>query len=68
MAIQLIFCVETNKRADTDSIYIRETINHLYIVFNWTDTYAIDMYDPQDALAVLMLVQTIDAENCSRGN
>lgn len=34
MAIQLIFCVETNKRADTDSIYIRETINHLYIVNN----------------------------------
>lgn len=34
MAIQLIFCVETNKRADTDSIYISETINHLYIVDN----------------------------------
>lgn len=32
MAIQLIFCVETNKRADTDSIYISETINHLYLV------------------------------------
>lgn len=32
MAIQLIFCVETNKRADTDSIYISETINHLHLV------------------------------------
>lgn len=36
MAIQLIFCVETNKRADTDSIYISETINHLYLVNNKT--------------------------------
>ena len=34
MAIQMIFCVETNKRADTDSIYISETINHLYVVNN----------------------------------
>ncbi len=36
MAIQLIFCVETNKRADTDSIYLSETINHLYLVNNKT--------------------------------
>lgn len=34
MALQLIFCVETNKRADTDSIYITETINHWYEVDN----------------------------------
>lgn len=36
MAIQLILCVETNKRADTDSIYIAETINHWYTVNNQT--------------------------------
>lgn len=34
MAIQMIFCVETNKKADTDSIYIAETINHWYKVTN----------------------------------
>ena len=34
MAIQLIFCVETNKKADTDSIYISETINHWYKLNN----------------------------------
>ena len=28
MAIQMILCVETNKKADTDSIYISETINY----------------------------------------
>ena len=30
MAFQMILCVETNKRADTDYIYISETIKHLY--------------------------------------
>lgn len=34
MAIQLIFCVETNKRADTDSIYINEMIHYLYNIDN----------------------------------
>lgn len=28
MAVQLIFCVETNKKADTDSIYISELVNY----------------------------------------
>ena len=31
MAIQIILCVETNKRADTDYIYISETIKYLDI-------------------------------------
>ena len=31
MAIQMIFCVETNKKADTDSIYLMDAIRHLYI-------------------------------------
>ena len=35
-------------------------------LLNWTDTYAIDVGDPQDALGALMLVLAIDAEKCSR--
>ncbi len=35
-------------------------------LLNWTDTYVIDVADPQDALGVLMLVLAIDAEKCSR--
>jgi len=35
-------------------------------LFNWTDTYSIDVSDPQDALCALMLVLAIDAEKCSR--
>lgn len=34
MALQIVFCVETNKRAATDSIYIKETIDALYYVGN----------------------------------
>ena len=34
MALQMIFCVETNKKADTDSIYITETINMFYEATN----------------------------------
>ena len=35
-------------------------------LWNWTDTYVIDVKNPQDALCVLMLVLAIDAEKCSR--
>lgn len=35
-------------------------------LFNWTDTYIIDVADPRDALCALMLVIAIDAEKCSR--
>ena len=35
-------------------------------IWNWTDTYVIDVPDPQNALTVLMLVLAIDAEKCSR--
>lgn len=35
-------------------------------IFNWTDTYVIDIVNPQDALHVLMVVLAIDAEKCSR--
>ena len=34
-------------------------------LFNWTDTYTIEVVDPGDALAALMLVLAIDAEKCS---
>lgn len=35
-------------------------------LFNWTDTYVIEVVHPADALAALMLVLAIDAEKCSR--
>ena len=35
-------------------------------LFNLTDTYSIDVRDPEDALCALMLVLAIDAEKCSR--
>ncbi len=35
-------------------------------IFNLTDTYVIDVNDPQNALCTLMLVLAIDAEKCSR--
>ena len=35
-------------------------------LFNWTDTYVIDVQNSSDALHVLMLVLAIDAEKCSR--
>ncbi len=35
-------------------------------LWNWTDTYVIDVESSQDALSVLMLVLAIDAEKCSR--
>ena len=37
-------------------------------LFNFTDTYVIDVLRPSDALEVLMLVLAIDAEKCSRNN
>ena len=35
-------------------------------LFNWTDTYVIDVRDPDNALCALMVVLAIDAEKCSR--
>lgn len=37
-------------------------------LWNWTDTYVIDVLNPQDALCALMFVMAIDAEKCSRDN
>lgn len=35
-------------------------------LFNWTDTYMLNIYDSQDALYVVMFVLAIDAEKCSK--
>ena len=35
-------------------------------LWNWTDTYIIDVKNQKDALYALMLVLAIDAEKCSR--
>lgn len=50
---------------------IRDAHGHLVAtvskeLFNWTDTYVIDVEDPDDALTALMVVLAIDAEKCSR--
>lgn len=37
-------------------------------LLNWTDTYVIDVCDPQNAIYALMLVLAIDAEKCSRND
>lgn len=37
-------------------------------LWNWTDTYVIDVADPRDAIYALMLVLAIDAEKCSRSD
>lgn len=34
-------------------------------LFNWTDTYSLDVADFRDALLVLMVALAIDAEKCS---
>lgn len=35
-------------------------------LWNWTDTYTLQVPDPANALGVLMVVLAIDAEKCSR--
>lgn len=35
-------------------------------LFNWTDTYSIEVLNPENALCALMFVLAIDAEKCSR--
>lgn len=37
-------------------------------LWNWTDTYVIDVNDPRDSVFALMLVLAIDAEKCSRND
>lgn len=35
-------------------------------LFQWTDTYTLDIGEPRDALTVLLFVLAVDAEKCSR--
>ena len=35
-------------------------------IFNFTDTYVIDVKDPENALDALMFVLAIDAEKCTK--
>lgn len=37
-------------------------------IWNWTDTYVIDIPNPSNALNAVMLVLAIDAEKCSNAN
>ena len=37
-------------------------------LWNWTDTYSIDVADPADALGALLVTLAIDAEKCSRNS
>lgn len=37
-------------------------------IWNWTDTYSMDIPRPEDALLSLMIVLAIDAAKCSQGN
>ena len=50
---------------DRNNIPIADISKQLW---NWTDTYIIDVFDPNNALYALMLVLAIDAEKCSRDN
>ena len=37
-------------------------------IFNWADTYSINIRNPNHATCILMLVLAIDAEKCSRND
>ena len=37
-------------------------------LFHWTDTYVLDVKEPENALYVLMIALAIDAARCSQGN
>ena len=37
-------------------------------LWNWTDTYSMDISHPEDALLCLMVVLAIDAAKCSQGD
>ena len=51
----------------TDSLG-REVVTVSKELFNWTDTYVIDVRDRSDVLYALMLVLAIDAEKCSEND
>ena len=43
MAIQIIICVESDKRAQTDNVYIKETLNRFYIINNQININYVNM-------------------------
>lgn len=50
---------------------VRDSIGNIVMqaskqLFNWTDTYVIEIANPQNALLSLMVVLAIDAANCSQ--
>ena len=51
--------------SDADGEPVAEISKEL---LNWTDTYVIEVFHPDDALCALMFVLAIDAEKCSRNN
>ena len=55
---------EWNYRIYSDTSLLLATVKKE--LWNFTDTYVIDVMDPKDALSALMLVIAIDAEKCSR--
>ena len=53
MALQIIICVESDKRAGTDNIYIKETLEHFYVIDNSVNLNFVNMggkskYDSSD--------------------
>ena len=46
----------------------REVMTISKELFNWTDTYSMDIHRPDDALFCLMIVLAIDAVKCSQGS
>lgn len=56
--IQLCYTI-VEESYDTVAIIRKE-------IFNFTDTYVIDVKDPENALDALMFVLAIDAEKCTR--
>lgn len=46
----------------------REVMTISKELFNWTDTYSMDIRRPEDALFCLMIVLSIDAVKCSQGD
>lgn len=46
----------------------REVMTISKELFNWTDTYSMNIHRPDDALFCLMIVLAIDAVKCSQGS
>ena len=56
---------EKNKGLDIEAVRLGNINKE---IFNFTDTYSLDIVDSKNALQVLMIVLAIDAQKCSEGN